>query len=104
MREKILWKNVTRIWRPSLNLYRDILGRDPESLKLFKWQGTMRFFSKTLPELRQTSPVFSTFQQVLGRDPGLAGLEYYRNVRPDLMQDPRAFDKPQYKVVSLGID
>jgi hypothetical protein len=49
------------------------------------------FFQRALPELRQTNPVFSTFQQVLGRDPGLAGLEYYRNVRPDLMQDPRAF-------------
>lgn len=78
----------------SVNLYRDILGRDPESPEAMQAaRGLTRqdFFQRALPELRQTSPVFSTFQQVLGKDPGLAGLEYYRNVRPDLMQDPRAF-------------
>ena len=78
----------------ALNLYRDILGRDPESpeaLQMARDNTREQFFQRALPELRQTSPVFSTFQQVLGRDPGLAGLEYYRNVRPDLMQDPRAF-------------
>ena len=78
----------------SVNLYRDILGRDPESpeaMQAARGLSRQDFFQRALPELRQTSPVFSTFQQVLGRDPGLAGLEYYRNVRPDLMQDPRAF-------------
>lgn len=78
----------------SVNLYRDILGRDPESPEAMQAARNLtrqEFFQRALPELRQTSPVFSTFQQVLGRDPGLAGLEYYRNVRPDLMQDPRAF-------------
>lgn len=78
----------------SVNLYRDILGRDPESPEAMQAARNLTrqdFFQRALPELRQTSPVFSTFQQVLGRDPGLAGLEYYRNVRPDLMQDPRAF-------------
>jgi hypothetical protein len=78
----------------SVNLYRDILGRDPESpeaMQAARGLSRQDFFQRALPELRQTNPVFSTFQQVLGRDPGLAGLEYYRNVRPDLMQDPRAF-------------
>ena len=78
----------------SVNLYRDILGRDPESPEAMQAARNLtkqEFFQRALPELRQTSPVFSTFQQVLGRDPKLAGLEYYRNVRPDLMQDPRAF-------------
>ena len=63
---------------------------------------TREQFFQRAPELRQTSPVFSTFQQVLGRDPGLAGLEYYRNVRPDLMQDQELLDKPQYKVGEFG--
>lgn len=78
----------------SVDLYRNILGRDPESpeaMQAARGLTSQEFFQRALPELRQTSPVFSTFQQVLGRDPGLAGLEYYRNVRPDLMQDPRAF-------------
>ena len=78
----------------SVDLYRNILGRDPESpeaMQAARGLSRLDFFQRALPELRQTSPVFSTFQQVLGRDPGLAGLDYYRNVRPDLMQDPRAF-------------
>ena len=87
-----------------VNLYRDILERDPESPEAIQSArgafgsfltsaetAKQDFFKRSLPELRQTSPVFKTFQQVLGKDPGLAGLEYYRNVRPDLIQDPRAF-------------
>jgi hypothetical protein len=74
--------------------YMDILGREPESQSAQEGASGLtreQFFQRAIPELRQTSPVFSTFQQVLGRDPRLSGLDYYRNVRPDLMQDPRAF-------------
>ena len=74
--------------------YMDILGREPESQAAQEGASGLtreQFFQRAIPELRQTSPVFSTFQQVLGRDPRLSGLDYYRNVRPDLMQDPRAF-------------
>ena len=74
--------------------YMDILGREPESQAAQEGASGLtreQFFQRAIPELRQTSPVFSTFQQVLARDPRLSGLDYYRNVRPDLMQDPRAF-------------
>ena len=74
--------------------YMDILGREPESQAAQEGAAGLtreQFFQRAIPELSQTSPGFSTFQQVLARDPGLSGLDYYRNVRPDLMQDPRAF-------------
>tara|TARA_Y100000592_G_scaffold21241_1_gene32731 strand:+ start:1273 stop:2061 length:789 start_codon:yes stop_codon:yes gene_type:complete len=38
-----------------------------------------------------SDPVYQTYRQVLARDPEQAGLDYYRNVRPDLIRDPRAF-------------
>ena len=74
--------------------YMGVLGREPESQAAQEEASGLtreQFFQRAIPELRRTSPIFSTFNQVLARDPRLGGLDYYRNVRPDLMQDPRAF-------------
>lgn len=48
-------------------------------------------FSRYGPQANAFDPVYQTYRQVLGRDPEQAGLDYYRNVRPDLIRDPRAF-------------
>lgn len=48
-------------------------------------------FSRYGPQINAFDPVYQTYRQVLGRDPEQAGLDYYRNVRPDLIRDPRAF-------------
>lgn len=74
--------------------YADILNRSPESQEASDRAGELtreEFFAAATPELRKSDPTFARFNQVLARDPGLGGLDYYRNVRPDLMQDPRAF-------------
>lgn len=75
------------------SIFEDVLQRPASREDVADIQGLTRdqFFQRAIPELQRSSPVFQTFQQVLGRDPRLAGLDYYRNVRPDLMQDPRAF-------------
>ena len=48
-------------------------------------------FSRYGPQANAFDPVYQRYRQVLGKDPEQAGLDYYRNVRPDLIRDPRAF-------------